>query len=291
VKSKLVSLARPHHWIKNGLVFAPLIFSKNAFEPALVMKTLVTFLSFSLVSSSVYVLNDLKDAEFDRLHPEKKDRPIASGEVSEKLALWFTGILLAAGLIVGAAVGGRVLAVLAVYFALNALYSYHLKKVVIIDVLCVAFGFVLRIFAGAYAIDVAISPWIVLCTFLLSLFLAFSKRRHELVHLNGVGENHRPVLFHYSESFLDQMIAVVTSATVISYAIYTVSHDTIAHFGTDKLIYTVPFVLYGIFRYLYLVYRMDSGGNPTKVFYTDLPLLVNVFLWLVACMVIIYFKL
>lgn len=286
--NKYLVLSRVHHWVKNGIIFGPLLFSHHFFHKPYFLKTTLSFLAFSLVASGVYVLNDIVDSGNDRCHPEKMRRPLASGVISTRRAGYYAAGLFLAGGAASSAIGTTVSLLIATYVLLNLMYTFYLKDIVIIDVLCISAGFVIRVFVGAHAIDVKVSPWIILCTMLLSLFLAFSKRREEIVLYENTPPDSRPVLMHYNASFLDQMIAVVTSATVISYAIYTVSPETIRRVGTENLIYTVPFVMYGIFRYLYLVYKKDSGENPTRILFTDIPLILTIVLWVLACFVIIY---
>jgi len=246
------------------------------------------FAMFCLLSGAVYLINDLVDLERDRLHPVKGQRPLAAGRLSPslvKVAILF--IVLAAlggGFAISRFFGLTALA----YFVLMAVYSFFLKNVVIVDVLTVSFGFVLRAFAGAVAIDVAFSHWLLICTMLLALFLSLNKRRHELTLLAGGAAGHRSILGEYSPYLLDQMIAVVTASTVVSYALYTQAPETVSKFGTDRLVWTLPFVLYGIFRYLYLVHQREEGGSPSRVFLNDRPLLVAVAGWTTAVVAIIY---
>ncbi len=279
---------RPQQWVKNLIVFAPLIFSLNVRHADMVLEALGAFVVFCLVGSGVYVLNDIVDREQDRQHPIKRLRPVASGALPVRAAGWFAGGLLAAGLVLAWLDGPRVLTAAAVYVANNVLYSLKLKHVVIVDVGSIAFGFVIRVVAGAVAIGVEVSPWLVMCTILLACFLGFAKRRHEIVLLDGNHADHRLVLGEYSQELLDQLILISAACTVMSYALYTVSEKAVSSFGTTELIWTVPLVLYGLFRYLYLIHRRNSGGNPTRVLLTDTPLIIDIALWLAACCAIIY---
>jgi len=286
VAAAIVSL-RPRQWSKNLFVFAGLIFSQSLFTP-LVWPALGAFLIFCALSGAIYVFNDLADVEKDRLHPTKRNRPIASGALTAP-----TAVVLGVGLLVGSLVAAFRLSVAfglvaASYAILLTAYSLWLKHLVILDVLTVAAGFVLRAVAGAAAIAVEISGWLVICTILVALFLALGKRRHEYRTLRGEAAAHRPILAEYSESFLDQMVAVVTASTVTAYALYTMSPDTVAKFHTRLLPVTLPFVLYGIFRYLYLLYRRELGGNPSDLLLNDRALLINTLLWMLALLVIIY---
>ena len=283
----LVSL-RPHQWTKNLVIFAALALSKHLFEPEAVARATLAFVVFCALSGAVYLVNDLSDLERDRLHPQKRERPIASGALSVPVA---RAVALAMGL---ASLGfslllGRGFALVVVGFlGLNLAYSFVLKNVVILDVIAIAIGFVLRAAAGAIAIGVRISDWLLVCTILLALFLALAKRRHELVSLNDAAPFHRAILAEYSPYLLDQMIAVVTASCVTAYAFYTLAPETIEKYRTDRLALTIPFVLYGIFRYLYLVHRREQGGSPTDVLLTDRPLLVAVALWAATIVAIVY---
>jgi 4-hydroxybenzoate polyprenyltransferase len=285
--SLLLSL-RPAQWTKNLIIFAGLIFGGRLLEPGAVATALAAFVVFCALSGVVYLVNDIADREADRQHPTKRLRPIASGAVPVGLAA-ATAALLAAGALGWAfwlqpAFGW----IGALYLILLALYSGPLKHTVIIDVITIAIGFVLRAVAGAVVIAVAISHWLLILTILLALFLALSKRRHELVLLAGGATGHRRILDEYSPYLLDQMISVVTASTIVAYAFYTVSPETIEKFGTDRLVWTLPFPLYGIFRYLYLVHQREGGGSPAEMLLTDRPLLVCVALWAVAVTIIIY---
>ena len=282
----VVSL-RPRQWVKNFFVFAGLIFSQSLFTP-LVWPALGAFLIFCALSGAIYVFNDLADVDKDRLHPVKRNRPIARGALPAPVAMGLgVGLLvlsLAAAFALSLGFGLTAVA----YAALLIAYSVWLKHVVILDVLTVAAGFVLRAVAGAEAIAVEISGWLVICTILVALFLALGKRRHEYRTLKGEAAAHRPILAEYNEGFLDQMVAVVTASTVTAYALYTMSPETVAKFDTRLLPVTLPFVLYGVFRYLYLLYRREMGGNPSDLLLNDRALLVNTGLWMLALFVIIY---
>jgi len=279
---------RPHQWTKNLVVFAALGFSKHLFEGAPMLRAGLAFAVFCGLSGTVYLLNDLADVEADRLHPHKRLRPIASGQLgvgAATVAAWLLGLIC----LLGAWGLGREFALCAaLYLTLNLAYSFRLKEVVILDVLSVSAGFVIRAVAGGVVIGVQVSQWLLICTMLLALFLSFSKRRHELVSLSDTAAGHRPILAEYSPYLLDQMIAVVTASCVMAYAFYTTAPETREKFQTDRLIWTMPFVLYGIFRYLYLVHQKEQGGSPTDVLSTDRPLLVNVALWALAVVLILY---
>ncbi len=286
MRAVMVSL-RPRQWVKNLLVFAAVIFSQNLFTP-LIWLALAAFVVFCALSGAVYLINDVADVDQDRLHPVKRLRPIASSALSRRAAVALAAVLLAASL--GAAFGlsWRFGLVALTYGVLLVAYSIWLKHLVILDVLTVAVGFVLRAVAGAEAVHVEISGWLVICTILIALFLALGKRRHEYLTLKGQAAEHRPILAEYSEGFLDQMIAVVTASTVTAYALYTMSPETVGKFHTRLLPLTLPFVLYGIFRYLYLLYRRELGGSPSDLLLSDRALLLNTLLWMLALVLIIY---
>ncbi|HZP37990.1 MAG TPA: decaprenyl-phosphate phosphoribosyltransferase [Methylomirabilota bacterium] len=282
-----LAVLRPRQWVKNLFVFAGLIFSQSLFTP-LLWPALAAFAIFCALSGAIYVFNDVADVEKDRIHPTKRTRPIARGALSIPAALTLGVLLLVGSLLAAFALSVPFGLVAAAYAGLLTAYSVWLKHVVILDVLTVAAGFVLRAVAGAAAIHVEISGWLVICTILVALFLALGKRRHEYRTLRGDAAAHRPILAEYSEGFLDQMVAVVTASTVTAYALYTMSPDTVARFHTRLLPITLPFVLYGIFRYLYLLYRREMGGNPSDLLLNDRALLVNTVLWMLALLVIIY---
>ena len=282
----LVSL-RPRQWVKNLFVFGGLVFGQQLFTPA-VWTALAAFVVFCGLSGAIYLLNDVADRDKDRLHPDKRGRPIASGRLPVRAALAAAVVLIVIGLAAAVWLSRPFAVAAAAYVVLLSAYSAWLKHVVIIDVLVVALGFVLRAAAGALAIGVAISGWLLICTVLLALFLALGKRRHEVLTLAGGAARHRPILAEYSAALLDQMIAVVTASTVTAYALYTMSPETVGKFHTRLLPITLPFVLYGIFRYLYLLYRRELGGNPSDLLLSDRALLANTLLWMATLVVIIY---
>jgi 4-hydroxybenzoate polyprenyltransferase len=283
-------LLRPTQWSKNAVLFAALIFSKHLFIATDVAVVAVAFVCFCCVASGAYVMNDIRDCERDRQHPLKARRPLPSGRVQRSTALAVAIGLVTVGL-AGAFVLGRGFGLLTgFYLVLQVAYTFVLKDMVILDVMSIATGFVVRAVAGGVVIGVPVSPWLIICTFLLALFLGFSKRRHELVLLDDRATEHRASLREYSPYFLDQMIAVVTASTVVAYAIYTVSPEVREKLGTDQLYLTIPFVLFGIFRYLYLVHQRDEGGNPTQLLLRDQPLLVDVLLWILTASLLLYWR-
>lgn len=281
--ASLLKLMRPKQWTKNAFVFGALFFAQRLFDLAAVASVLQTFLAFSLISSSVYVLNDLVDVEKDRLHPKKRLRPLASGAVSRKAG----GILGVALLLVAMAlawnVGFPVLVIVASYFALNIAYSFGLKQVAMLDLFIIALGFVLRVLSGAYAIPVEPSPWLLLCTLLLALFLGICKRRSEFIVLQEGAAGHRKNLGEYSEKLLDQLIGIVAAVTIMAYSLYTLDSPV-----GSLMIYTIPFVIYAMFRYLFLVYRRDEGGEPAEILLGDRPFIASCLLWGLSAFVVSY---
>ena len=279
---------RPRQWTKNVFVLAPLVFSQSLTDPRALARAALAFVAFCMAASAVYLFNDLRDREEDRRHPLKKLRAIASGRVQPATAGTAAAVLAAGALACGASLGASVAAIVAVYLTLNALYSWGLKAVAILDVLVLSLGFVLRVLGGGEAIGVAVSAWLLLCTIFVSLLLAVAKRRHELILLADGASDQRRVLDHYSPLLLDQMINVVTAGSVLAYALYSISPETVERFQTRYLVYTIPFVLFGIFRFLYLVYQGTSDLNPTESMLKDAPFLLNLALWAATVTSIIY---
>jgi 4-hydroxybenzoate polyprenyltransferase len=288
--SSVLRLLRPVQWLKNFFLFAPLIFSKHLFDAAYVLTAGEAFVVFALLSSTVYIFNDIADRESDRLHPTKRHRPIASGKLSIAQAIGIAIVLLVLIGLLMTQLNSKFLFVASVYFVLNMGYSFFLKQVILVDVFIVASGFMLRVLAGAFAINVHVSEWLVLCTLFVSLFLSISKRRGELMIVKNTPDfEGRAVLREYDVEFLDQMMTVAASGLAISYALYTVAERTISVFGTSSLIFTTVFVLFGIFRYLYLVRIRKTEDNPTHMLTTDLVTILNIVAWFLVCVVIIYF--
>jgi 4-hydroxybenzoate polyprenyltransferase len=287
VLAAILRSMRPRQWVKNSFVFGGVVFSERLFTPA-VWTAAAGFVIFCALSGAIYLLNDVADRDKDRRHPDKRHRPIAAGRLSVGAALVAAALLIVAGLIAAVWLSRPFALAALAYVVLLSAYSAGLKHVVIVDVLVVALGFVLRAAAGALVIGVAISSWLLICTILLALFLALGKRRYEALTLRADAGGHRPILTEYSPALLDQMIAVVTASTVTAYALYTMSPETVAKFHTSLLPATLPFVLYGIFRYLYLLYQRQLGGNPTDIVVRDRALLINTVVWLVVVLLIIY---
>ncbi|MDP8909460.1 MAG: decaprenyl-phosphate phosphoribosyltransferase [Chloroflexota bacterium] len=282
----LLSL-RPRQWTKNGIVFAALVFARRVFEPVPFLQATAAFLLFCAASGAVYLVNDIMDVEQDRLHPRKRHRPIAAGDLSIPLAWGVAGGLVAVTLSLAYLVRPLLAGLILAYFVLQFAYSLVLKHQVILDVFTIAAGFVLRAAAGAVAISVPISPWLYVCTILLALFLGLAKRRAEIMLLNTAAGSHRRILEEYSATLLEEMIAVVTSSTVMAYSLYTFSAENLPR--NHSMMLTIPFVLYAIFRYLYLVYRRNEGGSPEHLLLTDVPLLVCILLWGLASIAILYY--
>jgi len=283
----LFKLIRPKQWIKNFFVFAPLLFSRHIFHLEYLIPSIAAFIIFSLASSAVYIINDVMDVESDRVHPKKKYRPIASGEVSVKQAMIFLVFLIVviiAGLIFQRPVFSFVIVL---YLITNLLYSLKVKSIVLLDVFFISFGFMLRVLGGAAAIGVTVSSWMILTTIFISLFLAISKRRSALSQTLNI-DKQRKVLKEYSVEFADQINTIAAAGTIISYALYTVSERTVSTFGTEKLIYTTPFVIYGIFRYMYLMHQKNLGESPTSIVTKDIPIILDVLGWFAFSLLIIY---
>lgn len=278
-----IAAMRPKQWTKNLFVFAGLIFSKNAFNTDMLPAVAAAFVIFCLLSSAVYLINDIVDIEKDRNHPKKKNRPLAAGSISAGGARTFAVILtimaLTGAFILSLPFGGLAL----LYYGLMLLYSFYIKQFIILDVFTIAAGFVIRVVAGTIVINVYLSPWVVMCSAFLALFMALGKRRNELKVLGNGAHSHRQALEEYTLPLLDQMISIVTASTIVTYFLYTFKTGQ----GLDSVA-TVPFVLFGLFRYLYLVYNENAGGSPEEIILTDRPLQADIVLWIVASMLLIY---
>jgi len=301
----LAGSMRLSHWVKNSFVLAPLLFSRGFYDPVQYSKALAAVISFCFFSSAVYIFNDLFDRKEDQKHPLKRDRPIASGKINTSEALSFLLILVLLGFILAVYLPGaflrgewlylsfarpvdipsRFLIVVLIYIGINGLYTLWLKHIAILDVMIISTGFVLRILAGSVMISVEPSHWLILCTIMISLFLGFSKRRTELVSIEQAGDTTRKVLQYYSVRFLDQAIAMVTAATFICYALYTVDDHTLKVLGSRAMLITVPSVIYGLFRYIYLIYHKKAAADPATLVCRDVPTLINLILWVVLCYV------
>ncbi len=286
--SPLLISMRPRQWIKNAFVLPALVFSQHLFTPSFVALALAAVACFCVISSAVYLVNDVADADQDSRHPVKCRRPIAAGILDKRVALGWAAGLLAAGLAGAFLLNAGFGLIALVYAGINLAYSFRLKRVVLLDIILVATGFLLRAVGGAVAIGVPMSPWFIVCIFSLALFLAAVKRRQEIVTLAGQAREHRAILDEYSLPFLDQVIAIFTSATLVCYALYAIGLGAAGEGTGRSMQWSIPFVLYGILRYLYLVYRTGAGESPTQVIWTDRPLQVDMLLWLVVSVLVYY---
>ncbi len=283
----LIKLMRPKQWIKNFFVFAAIIFSGNFLNIDILKVNIYTFILFCLTSSSVYILNDIVDIEKDKCHPDKKHRPLPSGKISKRAAVVSDIIIIAfVGAMSWLYINPGIFIIFTVYFVVNVLYSFKLKNIVIIDAMIITFGFVLRVASGSLATKVEISPWLFLCTILLSLFLALNKRKSEIVMLQDNCTSHRKILEEYSIDLIDKMLTIVNPSILMAYCLYTFSSSQ-----SRTMMFTIPFVLYGIFRYEYLMDKKNIGSKPEDVFVKDLPFLINILLWILSVLIIIYLKL
>ncbi len=281
---------RPAQWLKNGFVLSPLVFAGKLLDSHLVVKEMLAFGAFCLAASGVYLWNDALDWRNDLRHPAKRIRPIPSGRLSTTAAALWGLVLLSAGILIAASLNSRTSLVVGCYAVVQVLYCLWLKHILILDLMCIAVGFTLRVLAGATAIEVEASHWVLICTFLLALVLGIAKRRLEIVLLAENSAEHRPVLLNYTLPWLDQAGTMLSGATVVAYALYAVSPETQAKFGSDRLIYTLPFVIYGILRYQYLAHAGEQTGDPTAALLTDRPLLACILAWAITCAAIIYLQ-
>jgi 4-hydroxybenzoate polyprenyltransferase len=285
----IIRLARPHQWIKNALVLAALVFGQRLFVFHDVVLAILAVVAFCALSSAGYVLNDITDRDADRLNPEKCDRPLARGDITVTAASRAALTLAAIAAVLSVILGPAFVGIALLYVALQFGYSLWAKHQVVVDVIAVAMGFVLRAFAGGVAIHVAVSPWLVFITFVLALFLVLARRRHELIALGDDAVAHRSALSQYSVRLVDQMISIVAGATLVSYMIYTASAEVEAKLGTRHLYLTVPFVAFGILRYLYLIDERNEGGDPASALLHDRPLILAVALWILTDIALLYF--
>jgi len=284
----IIKLIRVPQWIKNLFVFIPVVYSRNLFHPDYLVKSITAFIIFCLLSSVVYVINDIVDAEADRHHPMKKNRPVASGKISSADALTIAIVLFAIGVFLSIFTNVMFIIFASLYLAINIIYTFKLKHIVLLDIFSIAAGFMIRVTAGAVIISVEISSWLILTTMFLSLFLAVMKRRSELYVMGDELSSTRKVLEYYSPNFIDQLAAITAAGVIISYALYTVSQRTITVFQTEHLIYTTPFVVYGIFRYMFLVINRNKGENTTEIMVTDISMIVNILLYGLTTILLVY---
>ena len=283
----LLQVMRPGQWVKNVFVWAPLIFSGEFREAAMCFKTGLAFVSFCLAASAIYIINDICDRVEDQQHPTKRNRPVARGEVGVNTAIILALVLLVLSTVLAGRVNRGVALMVLLYAGTTIAYSLFLKRIAILDVMTIAGGFVLRILGGSVAIGVTPSHWLVLCTIMISLFLGFTKRRAELMALEDHTELARQVLRDYSAAFLDQAISMVTAATIVCYALYTVDKRTVEVFHTHAMLLTVPSVMYGLFRYIYIIYHLKKGEDPTSTLIRDIPTIINLIIWIVLALLIV----
>jgi 4-hydroxybenzoate polyprenyltransferase len=286
--SGLMVELRPKEWIKNLLVFSGLIFSRSLNDPHNILISLGGFAAFCLASSGIYLFNDLCDLEGDRRHPVKKNRPLASGQLNVNAARAAMLVLFVSATLLSFRLSHSFALVIAIYLTINLAYSVKLKHKVILDVIIISTGFVLRAISGAIVLSVEVSAWLVLCTSMVALLVGFGKRRHELVLLEENAGSHRASLNDYSLEFIDAMMTICAGAALITYALYTMADDTIARFGTRNLLLTLPFVIYGIFRYLFLIHKRKEGGDPVQLLFRDRASLLNILLWVATVCSVIY---
>jgi len=284
----IIKLVRVKQWVKNLFVFAPLVFSLQLFDAPLLLKTVAAFFAFSLVSSSLYAMNDIVDLERDRYHPRKQKRPLPAGLLTIPQAAVVGVLCLGCGAFLALRLDLAVAGVLVVYLLMNIFYSLWGKNIIILDTMLIAVGFVLRVLAGAYAIAVPPSSWMLVATFFLALLLGMGKRYNELRVMQDESASHREVLEEYNEPLLRQLFAVASSATIVAYALYTMDPEVVAAFRTENLVFTLPFVVFGVFRYLYLVFKHELGGDPTELVYKDRTMLAIVVLWVISVVILIY---
>lgn len=279
---------RPYQWTKNFFIFAPLLFGRKLNDPIAVIYSLLTFVTFCFLASSLYIFNDWIDADEDRAHPEKCNRPISSGLLPASVALFGAAMLALVAFGIVSFIGLNLFLISLLYFILTLGYCLVLKRMIVLDGMTIASGFVLRVVGGAVAIGVMPTHWLIVCAFLLALFLAFTKRRQELLTLSGNAAEHREVLGQYTVSYLDQVNTILIGAAIVCYALYTVAPETVARFNTDKLIYGTVFVIYGMLRYLALIRDSSNGGNPSKMLLQDKPLMLTLIAWAIYNGLVIY---
>ena len=286
----LIKLFRIKQWVKNAFIFFPLLFSGNLFQPIPLFKCAVTFVGFCLIASSVYILNDFLDRKKDRLHPKKSDRPLAQNRINPSLVTLLILVTMALGLWVTLTVDPLIMYTAIFYIVVHLVYNFYTKNVVILDVIFVAIGFQVRVWAGSFAAGVMPSVWLQLCVFLLALFLGFTKRRHEIATLKDQAAEHRMVLAHYTTYLLDQIIIICSTLAIVFYGLYTISTDMGGKEIHHNMIYSIGFVIYGMFRYLYLVHVRKLGDDPGEVMFSDKPLMINIILWIGYSITILYFS-
>lgn len=285
----IIRLIRPVQWLKSCFVFTGFLFGEQFNNLELFFRIVLAAVAFSFVSSCIYIINDIVDRENDSNHPQKKQRPLPSGEVTIPFAIGLSALLGAGGFALGLWVSYKVAIILVAYALVNIIYSYRWKHIVIVDVFCISFGFMLRILAGTIGVDIPPSKWLLLCGMMITLFLGFAKRRAEIIALADNKEEHRKVLENYDPIFLDEVIAICATGVIISYSLYTMSSQTVQIHQTENLTYTVPFVIYGLFRYLFLLHHQHLGGDPTKDLIHDRHIIAAVGGWAIITCYFLYF--
>jgi len=286
----LLNLLRYKQWAKNIFLIFPLIFSGHFVEWQLCVECLLGVIAFCFISSGMYIINDIIDLKEDQHHPQKSKRPLAAGQISIPKAIFIATIVLSLGLILSWKLNQDFLIFAVTYILLNILYNLRTKHIVIMDVLMLAFGFQVRILAGASAVHVLPSLWLLMCVFVLALFLGFTKRRYEISTLKTDASAHRGVLEHYTAYLLDQLIIISSTLSIVFYGLYTISAEVVQRIGGYEMFYSVPFVIYGIFRYLYLIHVRKLGGEPEDILITDFPLLIDICLWIGFVVIVIGFS-
>lgn len=284
----LISM-RPRQWTKNLFLFAGIIFAQKLISPVNFTKVVLAFIIFSISSGGIYIFNDIIDRESDKVHPDKKNRPVASGVLSLPIAWISSLVMIVAGLSFSYILSRSFFLLLLAYVILMVVYSLFLKRLVLLDIIIVAFGFVLRTLAGCAVIDVTVSPWLFICTLMLALFIAASKRRQEIISLGSSAKHHRLPLVDYTPELIDKILLIVTACTLVAYTLYTLSPMTVEKFGGNYMVFTVPFVLYGIMRYFYLIHKEEDIDSPERIIIKDKALLVDILLWVLSVIAIIYF--
>ncbi|MCF6405895.1 decaprenyl-phosphate phosphoribosyltransferase [Chitinophaga filiformis] len=283
-----LKLLRPSHWAKNLFLYIPLFFAGEIFNLQKVVELLIGFFAFSLIASSIYIINDYRDVEADRIHPVKRKRPIASGAVSKPAALVFFVLCLAIGGLLAWYVRPKFAFVVGIYFIINLLYSFGLKNISILDILILSVGFVLRVKAGGVAANIAVSEWLMIMVFLLALFMAIAKRRDDVLIKTQSGQDMRKAVKGYNMDFMNVMLALVSAVIIVAYLMYTMAPETMSRFGTYRLYYTCLFVIGGLLRYLQITYVENNTGSPTKILYKDRFIQLTILLWVLSFYVIIY---
>jgi len=284
----LIKLLRIHHWIKNLFIFLPLYFAGNLFNTEKFIELIVGFFAFSFIASTIYIINDLKDIEFDKLHPEKYKRPLASGKISARKALFIAFFLFIFGSYLCLIIDKVFFAIVMLYFILNLAYSFGLKRISIIDIFIIAFGFILRVFAGGVISRVYLSEWFIIMVFLLALFLAIAKRKDDFVLLKNSGNVTRQSAKNYNLEFINSVISMLAGIIIVSYIMYTISEETVEHLGTKYFYFSSIFVIAGVTRYLQITLVENKSGSPTKILYRDPFIGITVLLWIASFFFTLY---